>query len=520
MVGWANHMRATFGASFLWLVSFVYFTQGFRSFVWAAVSYQLKDILKLSPSASQFVVSAAFFPWSIKPFYGILSDCIPIGGRKRVPYLVISTILSLFPWVVLGLISFLRNSHISLTILLTLQNFGSAMADVVIDAMIAEAVRSERAAFAGDLQSLSWSAMAFGGVCGSLLGGFTLSNIKIGTVFLLFSVLPTIQLLSCAWVDEVSLNSKSGRMLSNDTGLQGGDELAKVRKEGPQTILDKVTNESMPHKEAVLNGNRSLAVASNIGTIRGRKIHQKNGKRKTTSTKSVTIEEKNRSLSLGWFVSLKSAFYSLGNAFRQPIILRPMAWFFLSHISIPNLATIMFYYQTEVLHLDASFLGTARVIGWFGLMLGTFIYNRYLKRLRLRRMLMGAHIGLGILNFFDVALVARVNVRFGISDKLMVLCGSALSDAVNQFKMMPFLVLSGQLCPPGIEGTLFALFMSINNLGSTLGSFFGAALASMLNISSQNFDNLLVGIIVQLIATFIPILFLFLIPKEATGLSA
>ncbi|MQL71917.1 hypothetical protein Taro_004251 [Colocasia esculenta] len=144
MAGWVSGMREAFGASFLWLVSFIYFTQGFRSFVWTAVSYQLKDILKLSPSASQFVVSMAFFPWSIKPLYGILSDCIPIGGRKRVPYLVIATILSLFPWVFLGVISSLRNSYNFLTIFLTLQNFGSAMADVVIDAMIAEAVRSER----------------------------------------------------------------------------------------------------------------------------------------------------------------------------------------------------------------------------------------------------------------------------------------------------------------------------------------------------------------------------------------
>lgn len=44
--------------------------QGFRSFVWTAVSYQLKDKLKLSPSASQFVSAVAFFPWSIKPLYG------------------------------------------------------------------------------------------------------------------------------------------------------------------------------------------------------------------------------------------------------------------------------------------------------------------------------------------------------------------------------------------------------------------------------------------------------------------
>lgn len=84
---------------------------------------------------------------------------------------------------------------------------------------------------------------------------------------------------------------------------------------------------------------------------------------------------------------------------------------------------------------------------------------------------------------------------------------------------MPFLILSGQLCPPGIEGTLFALFMSINNLGSTVGSFVGAGLASILNIHSSSFDNLLLGVVIQLLCIFIPVAFLFLIPKEATGIS-
>lgn len=74
----------------------------------------------------------------------IISDCIPIKGRKRIPYLLISTVLALVPWLVLGLNEITRSSSWPLMSLLTLQNFGSAMADVVIDAMIAEAVRSER----------------------------------------------------------------------------------------------------------------------------------------------------------------------------------------------------------------------------------------------------------------------------------------------------------------------------------------------------------------------------------------
>ncbi len=84
-------------------------------------------------------------------------------------------------------------------------------------------------------------------------------------------------------------------------------------------------------------------------------------------------------------------------------------------------------------------------------------------------------------------------------------------------RFMPFLVLSGQLCPPGIEGTLFALFMSVNNFGSTLSSFAGGSLASVLHISSENFDNLALGIFLQAACTLVPIFFLFLIPPTATG---
>ncbi|KAJ6980645.1 hypothetical protein NC653_028453 [Populus alba x Populus x berolinensis] len=73
-------------------------------------------------------------------------------------------------------------------------------------------------------------------------------------------------------------------------------------------------------------------------------------------TKSL-IPEKGDSLISRWFHSLKTATYSLLRAFRQPIILRPMAWFFLAQITVSNLSTVMFYYQTEVLNLDASFLG-------------------------------------------------------------------------------------------------------------------------------------------------------------------
>lgn len=37
-------------------------------------------------------------------------------------------------------------------------------------------------------------------------------------------------------------------------------------------------------------------------------------------------------------------------------------------------------------------------------------------------------------SLIDIALVLRSSTSLGISDKVMVLCGSALADGINQFK--------------------------------------------------------------------------------------
>jgi len=367
-----------------------------------------------------------------------------------------STTLSLVPWIIIGSVESIRISQMYLTILLMIQNIGAAMSDVVIDAMMAEAIRSERASFAGDLQSLSWFSMAFGGICGSLSGGYTLSHFKLETIFLLFSIFPGIQLVSCAFVEERKKYSFDDKTDSAKKDKKASDNIVRIWLSFFQKTL-----------------------------------------------KSVNI-----------------AFYRIFHAFKQPAIIRPIAWFFLSYIAVPDLSTIMFYYQTEVLHLDPSFLGKTQVIGWFGLMIGTFTYNRYLKHVRLWKILLWTQISLAILNCLHIVLVSRINIQLGISDRYMVLSGSALASAIRQFSMMPFLIISGQLCPPGIEGTLFALFMSIHNFGGTVSNLLGAGLASFLNISSKAFDNLLYGVVLQSISHLIPILFLVLIPKEATGLSS
>ena len=65
-----------------------------------------------------------------------------------------------------------------------------------------------------------------------------------------------------------------------------------------------------------------------------------------------------------------------------------MLWFMASCACVPTLSSSLFYFHTNKLALSPSFLGSARVVGWLGLMLGTTLYNTHFKYIPLRRIFM------------------------------------------------------------------------------------------------------------------------------------
>ena len=51
-------------------------------------------------------------------------------------------------------------------------------------------------------------------------------------------------------------------------------------------------------------------------------------------------------------------------------------------------------------------------------------------------------------------------------------------------------VLGARLCPEGVEATLYALLMSITNLGGVISSEWGSLFTSMFGVTSTNFEHL------------------------------
>ncbi|CAI5484189.1 unnamed protein product [Closterium sp. Yama58-4] len=607
LVSWLNSLRRCFGTPFLILVFSIYWAQGFRAFPWTGISILVKDHLKLGPAAAQLMTSTAYMPWSVKPLYGILSDCVPIRGGRRIPYIIIANALSLLSWLALAFVPRLAASPTPFTLLLVLQNVGAAMADVVIDAMVAEAAKGDKERYAGDLQSLSWFSMAAGGVVGSLLGGPALKTLQPHGMFALFAFFPLSQLAMCLMSSERKLTGGTGSEEEGEgdegdeeeeeeeveaEGREGekGEGVRKSGKEAEASEGDKKERGGVSGGTAAtpscLDSDKSSdetcdssadctvtdgGVTNDASTGSGAKekdgeegrvgVEEGGGKEEGEGEKSVVggqstglrqrrgregggggggkgdanetgriegAEEARRRKSEersrcrrkgagGLGRKVLDLVMALWHAVMSPDIFWPMAWFMASCAVVPTLSSSLFYFHTNHLHLDPSFLGSTKVIGWAGLMLGTLLYNTRLKYVPIRRIFMWVHISMALCTIADTLLTSRLNLRLGIPDTVFLLGSAAVSDAVNQFKFMPFLVLSARLCPPGIEGTLFALFMSAYNFGNTLSGYMGATLATRLGITATSFDNLTLGVTIQAACTLLPILFLQCVPANMTG---
>jgi len=60
--------------------------------------------------------------------------------------------------------------------------------------------------------------------------------------------------------------------------------------------------------------------------------------------------------------------------------------------------------------------------------------SAYLLTAFLKTQYRWTQVTLSVLSLIDMFIVSRLNIKYGFSDKMMSLWGSALGDAINQFK--------------------------------------------------------------------------------------
>lgn len=212
--------------------------------------------------------------------------------------------------------------------------------------------------------------------------------------------------------------------------------------------------------------------------------------------------------------SIRKQFSDLVVAISDKSIFRPLIWIVGSIAMVPMLSGSIFCYQTQCLNLDPTVIGWSRVIGQLMLLSGTVLYNRYWKKLPMRKLIGVVQILYASSLLLDLVLVRQINLKLGIPNEVFALCFSGLAEVLAQFKFLPFSVLFATLCPKGCEGSLTSFLASALILSSIASGFLGVGLASLLGITSGDYSGLTAGILMQFVAALIPLRWIHSVPMS------
>ena len=213
---------------------------------------------------------------------------------------------------------------------------------------------------------------------------------------------------------------------------------------------------------------------------------------------------------------VKTQLTSLREAFVSNNVWKPALWLFLWQ-STPTGEGAFLYFMTNDLNMSAEFLGRVKLVASVASLVGIVVYNKFLKDVAIRDVLYWSSIISGVLGLTQLILINHWNRDFGIPDTLFVFGDDAALTVLGQVAFIPTLVLAAKLCPVGVEGTLFALLMSMYNFAGIVGSEIGALLTKLLGVTSTDFTNLGLLCIICNISSLYPLLFIdqFLETEEA-----
>ena len=151
---------------------------------------QVPEGLGLTASQVAAVNALLVSPWVVKALYGIVSDSVPLCGRRRTPYLLIATSVGMVSY---GILMLPFQQPATLCAGLLAVHFSAALGDVMLDAILAEKTQAHPH-LATDLQSfiLGFSAVVkiitstFKGVLVRVAGMSSLFSICIGCLVVAF----------------------------------------------------------------------------------------------------------------------------------------------------------------------------------------------------------------------------------------------------------------------------------------------------------------------------------------------
>lgn len=429
----------------------------------------------------QIYTGVVGLPWAMKPLVGLVSDMFPIFGFHKQPYLAFSVLVGFGACATVGLLPQEMLGIAEVVMLFFFLQLMISMVDLLTEAKYAERMRT-KPAYGPALLSYVWAGITAGGLAATFLVGPLL---EVGTklpfvvalVPISFMFVPVFQ----NYLDETA--SSPQEVSATRNLLLGQVEvcvLCLVLSAG--SIMLAIVG--LMFESITVNAVSALVVALVV-----------------LLTFSVALRP---------MIAKVNAFALVQTALNFSISGASFYFYTDGPAEYPEGPHFSIVFYTSVLGIMSA---TAAL-------LGVWSYNRFMADWTYRRLLIVTNLAISCLHLADAMFFSRLNLKLGIPDHVFVIGAQVFGTALDTWQWMPNVVLLSQLCPEGMEATMYALLAGCHNLGNAIASSFGAyallclgCQPSGLPNESDEFENLWLASVLSMALPFITVVLIpWLIP--------
>jgi len=431
--------------------------------------------LGVSAGRLQMLKAAAIAPWALKPVVALLSDAMPICGYKKMPYVVITTILALIGTMVVGL--GLATSAPALVASLFLIFLQISSVDLLVEAKQSEEVK-QKAKHGPQFFTFTWLGINIGQVLGVLALGPMIHHYGPRVPYLIAAPLIALVL----WPT-----------LCNFLG----ERRVPIEERGPNMRLLR-RHPTLCALTMLVGGMVMTLIISTFTLTQGQLLF--------TAVVLATL------VPAGFLVFIRRE------------IAGPVVFYFLLGILSFNIDGALFYFYTDSPssfpqgpHFSAYFYTTGLGAAAFvGIMVGFITGAELFKGWSYRAILKVTVLLRAITQLMLVPALLRWTSHIGVPDGVWIMAVMTLDSMVFAWRWIPKQVMGAHLTPQGVEATMLGLTAGTFNMAMILSSYFGGFLLHHFGVRPMGgiADELMFKDLwkVQVVAAFAPCSMLFLLP--------
>eukprot|EP00760_Papus_ankaliazontas_P039312 PhM_4_TR9530/c0_g1_i1/m.51141 len=445
---YAQTLRCDFGDRFLMLVVSNYL--GVKGFVmhvlWAGMLPFFKKLMHASPVEYQTYMNITTLAFALKSAIGLTSDTFPIHGFHKKYYIMATCVVGVAS--LIGILMVPSGWPALASILFLFAGLYGATADILIEGKYTELMAATPSS-GSSLVSFVWSCVNAGGFMAACLVGPLADFVNPRLVFAI--------------------------------AIPFAVQLVYPVSQG--YLMEKVVTARQARKRPVNRPIVILAVSMTIGVF---------------GFLAVSLLQGSMYSKLAYSVASSAVLCLLSHKYYPRMLANANLYMFLKEILYIQITGALDYFytaSTKCLAGGPAFSYTyyqtfTQIVGYAASAVGVSMFQTFLGESTFRRAFCVTIAIKIIASLFDIVMVLRWNVAWGVPDKVMYFFGDAITaNLVAMMDFMPAVVLTSKLCPKGYEASVFALLASFQNFGQNVSRSLGGVMMDFFHIRADEETN-------------------------------